>query len=242
LLERALRRARWELRTLAGRSPALCRVLVKRSGELPTEETEICIEGAPRSGNTFAVVAFRSAQPKPVSIAHHVHAPGSVIQAIRLRKPAVALIRDPEEAILSLVLREPWMSIRQAARSYIRFYGPLVRYAREFVAAPFTEVVSDFGAVIRRVNARWGTAFVEFDHSEENVRKALEEVDAWDRNAFGQAAGWELRGARPSQARDGAKEGLRAAYRAKVPPRLRRAAEDVYGRFVGHPGSAERAY
>src|SRR5207247_8264431 len=86
LARTAVKRMAWELRTLAGRSPFLCRWLLHRSGEVATAETEICIEGFPRSGNTFAVIAFQQAQTRTVSIAHHVHAPGSVIGAARRRK------------------------------------------------------------------------------------------------------------------------------------------------------------
>ncbi|RMG27959.1 MAG: hypothetical protein D6732_19595, partial [Methanobacteriota archaeon] len=44
-----------------------------RMEKLIGARTEIVIEGYPRSANTFAVVAFRLAQNRPVKIAHHLH-------------------------------------------------------------------------------------------------------------------------------------------------------------------------
>jgi hypothetical protein len=49
--------------------------------------------------------------------------------------------------------------------------------AAGFVAADFTQVTADFGAVIRRINERFGTAFAEFAPSPENVRRAYELID-----------------------------------------------------------------
>ena len=66
-LRNAVRWPSWELRTLVGRWGPPARLFLRRSGEFPTEETEICIEGFQRSGNTFAVIAFQQAQSRTVS-------------------------------------------------------------------------------------------------------------------------------------------------------------------------------
>jgi hypothetical protein len=199
-----VRQARWELRTLAGRYPSLSRALIRQSGEFPTEETDIVIEGFPRTGNTFAVIAFEMAQPEQVSIAHHVHAPASVIHAVRESIPALVLIRAPGDTIPSFVLRYPHLTIGQALRSYVRFYEPLLPLRDRFVLGPFDEVISDFGAVIRRVNRVFGTEFAEFEHSEGNVHKVQEVVDEWDRSTFDTGELLERGRARPVEAgRDG---------------------------------------
>jgi pimeloyl-ACP methyl ester carboxylesterase len=85
------RRARWELRTIAGRYPAVAGPLIRRSGNPISPETDVVIEGFPRTGNTFAVTAFVMAQPGFVSVAHHVHVPAQVISAERLGVPALLL-------------------------------------------------------------------------------------------------------------------------------------------------------
>src|SRR5215210_2906944 len=48
---------------------------------LVARRTQIVIEGFPRSGNTFAVVAFEQAQRESVRVAHHLHMPAQVIRA-----------------------------------------------------------------------------------------------------------------------------------------------------------------
>jgi hypothetical protein len=137
-------------------------------------ETELVIDGYTRSACTFAVYAFQLAQPKPVRLAHHLHAPAQLIEAARRRVPAIVVIREPEGALLSQVIREPHVSIAGALTAYERFYARLLPYARSLVAGEFDEVTHDFGSVIRRVNDRFGTDFTAFDPSEENVRRCFE--------------------------------------------------------------------
>lgn len=82
--------------------------------------TDLCIEGYPSSGNTFATDAVRGAWPG-MSIASHRHAVAAVHRAAELGKPIVILTREPEEAISSCVVRFGW-PVRHAIRSYIHFY------------------------------------------------------------------------------------------------------------------------
>jgi hypothetical protein len=237
-----VRRARWELRMLAGRYPALSRVLIRQGGEFPTQETDIVIEGFPRSGNTFAVIAFEMAQPGPVSIAHHVHAPASVIQAVKESIPTLMLIRRPEDTISSFVLRYPHLHIAQALRSYIRFYEPLLGLQDRLVLGPFEEITSNFGAVIGRVNRLFATEFAEFEHSEQNVHMVQIAVDEWDRGAF-ESHDELVRGrARPVEARERMKEEARAMYRSPGLARARDRAEWLYEDMVAERGIGQNEY
>ena len=124
--------------------------------------TEIVIEGYPRSGNTFAVVAFRQAQGREIKMAHHLHAAAQIKRAARLGVPAIVLIREPSEAILSVLVRDPHASMRWALHSYVRFYSTVLPYLEKAVVAPFATVTSDLASIIRMVNTRYGTAFKEF--------------------------------------------------------------------------------
>jgi len=78
---------RFALRSVLGRSPAVYfgiqRLRPSRRHLLVKKDTEIVIEGYPRSANTFAVAAFLLAQGRAVKIAHHLHVPAQVIQAVR---------------------------------------------------------------------------------------------------------------------------------------------------------------
>jgi hypothetical protein len=166
------------LRTVVSERPAIYLPFARRkypgpSPEVISHETEFVIDGYTRCASTFAVYAFQLSQPRPVRMAHHLHAPAQLIAAARADIPTVVLIRDPAGAILSQVIREPGVSIRDALFSYTRFYDKLEPYRSSYVVADFEETTTAFGHVIRRVNDRFGTSYAEFDHTDENVARCV---------------------------------------------------------------------
>jgi hypothetical protein len=199
-------------------------------GEIVGPGTDVLIEGYPRSANQFAVAAFRLAQGRPVSVAHHTHAPGHVLAAVRLGVPALVLIREPEESVLEFVIVRRALTVRQALRGWVRFYAPLVPLRRRFVTGAFPEVTSDFGAVIRRLNERAGTAFQEFDHTPENVRECFRQMDVYWRERVGLGSSIEPYVGRPSEERERWKDAMRDRYRA-TPVALRARADSLYRIF-----------
>jgi hypothetical protein len=231
---RALTAGLYEAKTIVAEYPFLALPIARRRGhgEVLDEGTEIVIEGYPRAASSFAVAAFRSAQGRPVRIAHHVHAPAQLIAAARRGTPALALLREPEGALISHLIRSPQIPIRSAARGYARFYEPLLGVRGKIVTATFDGVVGDFGAVIRRVNERFGTTFVEFDHTEENVSRLFEEIDADYRTRMDTGAGFERAVPRPSELRSSLKEEIRARYRSRELSAVRGRLERLYARLV----------
>jgi hypothetical protein len=176
---------RYRSKQFIGRHPWLYRAVFRnRSGFedlLVDENTDICIEGFPRSANSFAVAAFRHAQDEPISIAHHNHVPAPVLAAVRRGIPTIVLIRDPVEAVISfrgLLLQIAATNDEENAfhvsyelrlKAWISFYETIKPVADRIVIAPFEEVTDDFGGVIGRVNDRFGTAFAQFRHTSANV-------------------------------------------------------------------------
>ena len=144
---------------------------------LVDRKTQIVIVGFPRSGNTFAVVAFQQAQREHVRVAHHLHMPAQVVRAAQWGIPTLLLARKPTDAVLSLVVREPWVSIRQALKHYISFYEKAAEYRDSLVVGFFEEVTRDYGVVLERVNAKFGTGFSPFVHSEENVKCVFDHIE-----------------------------------------------------------------
>ena len=223
-------RTRREVRTFAGRWPAVARRFT--TGEFPTEATELCIEGFLRAGNTFTVIAFQHVQREPVSVAHHVHAAGAVIAAVRMRTPTLVLIRPAEQSVLSYVVRWPELTIGQALRGYVRFYRPLLPYRDGFVVGRFGDVTSDLGRVIRRVNDRFGTNFVPFEPTDESQRAVREEMDRWDGNTYRRGGPVELGRGRPTEEKESRKTELLDRYRSPSLSRLRERAEHLYRAFA----------
>lgn len=121
-------------------------------------DSDIVIEGFWRCGNHFATYAFIVAQPRPVQVAHHFHAPAQLMLAAQWGVPGVLLIRNPVDAVASSAIylrRDP----RPMLRLYTIFHQSLVPYADRLVVSDFDDTVGDFGAVIEQVNRRFGRSF-----------------------------------------------------------------------------------
>lgn len=145
--------------------------------------TDIVIEGFPRSANSFSVGAFQLSQHHPVSVAHHLHAAAQIIRGARLGIPTILLIRPPVSTVLSLrglnfqtteklgsyhpVLD---MSIKIYLIQWIKFYSRVKFFHADYVIGLFSEVTSNFGEVVDKVNHRFSTSFNLFEHTTNQVR------------------------------------------------------------------------
>jgi hypothetical protein len=226
-----MRRALYRTKTRVAARPRLALPIARIRGHgVPvSRDTDIVIEGFPRTGSSFAVAAFDMAQPRKVRVAHHVHAPAQVLAAVRWGIPALVLIREAEDAALSLVVRSPELSLEDALTGYVRFYRPLVRVRHAFEVATLEEVARDFGEVTRRVNQRFGTSFAEFEHTEANAARCLELIE-WDYlTRLPPGEGFERSVARPSEVRDRLKSELREGLDAPALTALRSRARGLFG-------------
>jgi hypothetical protein len=227
-------RLQYELKTLVAMHPSVAIPVarIRGHGEVVARDTEIVIEGFPRTGTSFAVAAFRRSQGRPVKVAHHVHAPAQVMAAVRSGIPALVLIRAPEDAILSVVLRNPRIDIRQAMKGYRRFYHPLLRMRDRFVGATFEEVTSDFGEVVDRVNEHYGTEFVPFQHTEASAASVLAEIEEDYLTRVPPGERFERIVPRPSDRRRQLKEKLRNRYKDPALRARRQRIGLLYERFL----------
>ena len=196
-------------------------------------DTQLVIEGFPRSGNSFARRAFIMAQNDPQikdHIAHHLHVPAQVVRAARWQIPALVLIRRPRDAVLSLAIRDP-IPVDQALRYYLSFYETVEKYRDAYVLGLFEEVTEDFGQVIKRINDKFGTTFSLFRHDEENVGKVFAGMEAHARKKYGETL-WERKVQRPSAVRERMKHKI--GYDTENPKRkkLIAEAEAVYERLI----------
>ena len=144
---------------LGWRSPAIVLPVSRRlaHGVVVDPVTDLVVEGFARSGNSLAVAAIAAAQPRPIRIAHHVHAPAHVLEAVRLRRPVLLVIREPADAAVAVVASKPFLTLDAALRGWIRFHEPLVRVRNRIVVATFEQVHEDLASVVVRLNERFGT-------------------------------------------------------------------------------------
>jgi len=120
--------------------------------------TDICIEGFPRSGNSFFVNVFRYWNPE-TRIAHHIHVPAQVIRAVSLNIPCIVLVRNPVDVIASLLIIDERLSLKVALFSYIDFYRRLLPLKTKVIFTYFDEATNNPETVIEKVNDVYGTKF-----------------------------------------------------------------------------------
>ena len=232
------------LQTHAGKHPAafygLYRLARKDGARVVTPETQLVIEGFPRSANSFARVAFNRAQSEKVRIDNGLHVPAQVIRAARWRIPTLVLIRKPKDAVLSFAVRDP-ISVEMALGYYLSFYETIEAYRDAYVLGLFEEVTEDFGQVIRRINDRFGTSFSEFRHDERNTEGVFARIERNSRKRFGETS-LQNKASLPFAAREKLKREV--GYELENPKRrhLISRAESVYDRLAGPARSPAPEY
>jgi len=174
---------------------------------LITDGTELVIEGYPRSGNTFAVAALQFAQPRPLNIARHTHAPAQVMEGVRLCLPTLVIVRNPRDAAVSLVIREPGVTLPHAFERYRQYHERIHSCRSGFLVALFDEVTTGFGAVVERFNNAFGLSLTPFPHTPANRDAVFKIVEDMERKDFAGVLR-EDRVARPSEWREGLKARL----------------------------------
>jgi hypothetical protein len=207
-LYRAIRHELWMLLGRHESTLQIIRPLERRTDRLGvvSRGSDIVIEGYPRSANTFAQVAFQIAQDERMMIAHHIHGPAQVTLGLRWRIPTLIIIRNPLDAIASLLVRYPFLNPSLAFRNYYLFYHSIEPYLPEVVLASFEEVVSNYGMTIDRVNRKFGAHFGLFKHTPGNVDKCYMEIDRLDMQEHGGLKANDRSVARPSSERDEARK------------------------------------
>jgi hypothetical protein len=156
-----------------------------------------------------------------------------VIAGIRLGIPTLVLIREPQGAVVSSRIRHPARTYADLLRGFCAFYEPLVPHRGDLVVGTFDEVVGgELGAITRRLNARFGTRFAEFEPTEENVARCMREIDEDWRIRRGDGDRLERVVPRPSPVREGLKAELHERYAAEAPPNLRHRAERLFSWFT----------
>ncbi|MHA6332257.1 hypothetical protein ACXYL9_01120 [Qipengyuania sp. CAU 1752] len=194
-----------------------------------SHDTQIVIEGFPRSANTFAVVAFSQAQGgRQVRIAHHLHAEAQILAGVKRKLPVIVLIRRPEDAIRSLKIAFPDQDENRMLRLYLRFYRAIERVREQVVIAEFTRTTKDFSAILRQVNEQFGTDFAQFEDNETSVQEVFDRISAI--NAGGHRNSNLI--ARPAAHKDEAKDKIALDL---DPARLAQA-QDLFARLIDENG------
>lgn len=150
------------IRRAIHRSDSLC---VNRS-------TQLVIEGFPRSANSTTVYGFKALQDRPVTVAHHKHHAAQILRAAHWGIPAVVLVRQPADAIVSLLAlaeegrlrtgrtgRGNALTLLDAMQAWFCFYKSILPIRDKYIVARFEDVIRDLPGMITGINMRYGTSF-----------------------------------------------------------------------------------
>ncbi len=175
--DHTMARLRYRLTTFASTRPSLYyglrRVTNHYDDLCVNDQTELVIEGFPRSANSTTVHKFMERQKRQIRVAHHKHHAVQLLRAVDRGLPAMMLIRDPLDAVVSLLAlqaesfertgkapRRP-MDADDALHGWIKFYSAMLPHCDKIVVAPFDVVTRDISPFIRQLNERFATDFIE---------------------------------------------------------------------------------
>ena len=134
------------------------RLFKSRFPTMATSDTQVCIDGFPRSGNTYFVSAFQSWN-QGLTISHHTHLAGSIKYALKRDTPTAVLIRKPEDVLASVLVWDGLLSTSVALLSYIHFYRTLWKYREKFIVLTFDDVTQAPDICVQRINHRFDRQF-----------------------------------------------------------------------------------
>ena len=148
-----------------------------------TKNSDIVIEGYPRSANSFSVKAFKFDNGEGYKIATHLHAYPQVIVGVKYNIPTLLLIRNPFDCVVSYMALlaqtigvekiNKGYNIKWLLSDYVLFYKKLLPYKDNVVVGVFSNVLTDYGKVIDELNKKFDTNFEAFEHTQENVNKVF---------------------------------------------------------------------
>ena len=167
-------RSGWTIPLLRYAPAPYTRVLVSR-------DMDICIDGMPRSANTFGGWAFLDQNPE-AELAHHQCLPGQILRSVRLGVPTALLIREPLPNLTSLVIAaENDLSHDLAFWAWIDYYRRAARVKDRLAVCRFEEVLDDPAVIARRVNRIHGTSFKDDPMSDEDKQRIVQSLEENER-------------------------------------------------------------
>jgi hypothetical protein len=123
------------------------------------------------------------------------------------------------------------VTARPALAAWVRFHRRVLPYRDRVVVAPFESITSDFGAVVRRINQKFGTNFAEFKHTRENEEAVFERIRQRNRTLW-RAADRPRALAIPRGDRESLKASLRLQLLTKELAPLLKKANQLYAEIL----------
>lgn len=152
----------------------------KRGIAVADAEKKLCVEGYPRSGNTF-LYALCSQVLSPELIAHHLHNCAQIKFALSNRIPVLFVARPPLEAISSYIIREDIPASR-AFTQYYRLYSYVAENCDSIEVVKFEELTNSTDRVVSEIlDMMKIEGPVKIDHGK--LRQDIAAMDMADQNS-----------------------------------------------------------
>lgn len=187
----------WKLRE----RPSTYRMLAAaRPGNysLVDRRIEMVMDGFPRSGNTYATMAFMRANPL-ARVLHHSHAAGAIHAAVQRNLPVVVLVRDPRDCVSSFCEYDKSLSAEEGLELWISFHDSLRTVRDDIAVLAFPDFTGDPSVLGTASNGRFGTQWNEPLTSDAEREEIFRLIEA--RNTRRNAGLDEAQVARPSAER-----------------------------------------
>ena len=127
-----------------------------------SNETELVVEGFPRSANMFCVNYIEHVlgeNGKKIKIAHHTHSELNVILGQKLDKAGLILVREPIDALVSYLIYYDGVKIDKAIDRYLKFYETVSIVKGEWPFVDFSKVTKDFNSLIFAINEKFDLGY-----------------------------------------------------------------------------------
>jgi hypothetical protein len=155
----------------------LINLLGRNKGGTIDKNTALVIAAAAGCGNTYALDAVKLGH-SDLHFGSHQHIPVQVMQAKKCSVPCLVLIRHPMDSISSVVSRGGYTfspeGLEWVLKDYSYFYNSIMDLQDSFVPASFQEVITDYVAVIRRLNERFGTNFSAPENDSKEAKQIVQ--------------------------------------------------------------------
>jgi len=150
------------------------RFLISR-GRIHNRRLDLCIEGFPRSANSFFTHWFLLLNPD-AQVAHHSHDIECVRLALDDRIPTIILIRNPLDAATSWAVMTDSKEPVSCLESWIIFYRWILKQPpSKYVLIAFSEATRPTSKTIAKINSACGTHFLSSDKEDDVLYKMTRE-------------------------------------------------------------------
>jgi hypothetical protein len=139
------------------------------------KHTDVIIEGFPRSANSWTCHVFQYLSQKQynkrLKIASHLHASSQIKKGLKLNIPIILLIREPIDAVSSLLMMNKNLSPPSVLNDYLRMYNSLKKFKDKILVVKFDDIIQKPNKIIKKFNV-----FSNFDFSCELTNNDIEEL------------------------------------------------------------------